>query len=104
MQEAVNNGFLFCLHVNWFKIGFLYHFMTLKIKKGKHNSLRVGCASWLSSQEDCGEEANDFSGRHLTPWLLGVIKGHTDSDQSGPVVYTLFFWLCWVFTAAHSLL
>ena len=34
-QEAVNNGFLFCLHVNWFKIGFLYHFMTLKIKKGE---------------------------------------------------------------------
>jgi len=74
-QEAVNNGFLFCLHVNWFKIGFLYHFMTLKIKKGKHNSLSVGCASWLSSQEDCGEEANDFSGRHLTPWLLRGDQG-----------------------------
>lgn len=83
--------------------------MTLKIKKGEHNSLSVGCASCLSSHEDCGEEANDFTGRHLTLWLLrgdqGLFKGHMDSDQSGLVVYPLFFFFgcAGSSTAAHCL-
>lgn len=82
--------------------------MTLKIKKGEHNSLSVGCASCLSSHEDCGEEANDFTGRHLTHWLLrgdqGLLRATwTVTNQVWLSIPFFFFGCAGSSTAAHGL-